>query len=493
MEIGAETLFPSHLSIACELILNSVESGASIISLNVDFFHNLISCKDNGTGILPHIFPKLLSANSNDTTDSKNYCRTIRHITKIAQIADVDIQTKTELDRYPRRTTKGCPQITSPLLATGTEIIISSIFAKNPTKLTQISNPKSKPQFIFELKQFIYTISLNFLTIKFIINNTIIPISNSIEDRWRTISGSYLKLTSDDTITFFRNRINIGFQFPFSPFMINKFPVKRWIVNGIEQKPTPNSISVVNNKMTHDNFYHWSNDGLVCESTRKTSFLKEPKYQTQVSNLELSNMNVIGIFEQSYIICTNTMNNILYAIDQHACHERINLENLLDNYVTDPFPSQELKNPIKLPINSHHEFSLSTLRQAKRWGWQISKLYVAKNKFSSYNGVSWFLFSIPRVETYLVEEISGLISYLEKIEHETNFDFNDIPDCIMHALQTRACKKSIKFGDVISNERAHSLIIQLSQCKKPNYCAHCRTVAAPLIHLSTPDINYIQI
>ncbi|KAK8894602.1 DNA mismatch repair protein [Tritrichomonas musculus] len=517
MEISPEIAIPNHFSIASELIMNSIDSGASQITISYDLYHNIISCKDNSPGIPHNIFQQILSSNQSKFGEVKNliFQRNIGYLKLISQISDVDIQTKTEEDKIPRRITKGKPQIFSPLLSIGTEIIISSIFINNRIKLDQISNPKNKNESIYKLKNFINTISLSFVGIKFVLNNYVISSSKSFEERWRVISGTFLKISTDNHITYLKCSFNLGLQLPFSPFMINKFPVTRLIIDGYEMKPIKNCITVISNKaMYGTKKIYWSNDGLVYElTTLKRKSLST--YQTYVGNKEISQMKVIGTFLNSYIICYN--GDILYAIDQHAAHERINLEKLLDS-ITDPFPSQELKLPLKLPLDPNYEIPTSVIKMAKRWGWTVSKTCISnnnndcrfqsqKNLFSStQSSLSWVLFSIPKVETYLVDDVEGFLSYINKIEkneiicgsNSNNNEENDsliaqIPECLMHALQTRACKKSIKFGDVISDERAQNLIIELSKCKRPNYCAHGRTVAAPLINLSNKFIRYTHI
>ena len=518
MEVAPEIAVPNHFSIAAELLMNSIDSGASQISINFDLYHNIISCKDNSQGIPPSIFQRILKPcqkQQSDITSKKIFQRKNYYLSLISQIADIDIQTKTEKERIPRRITKGRQIISAPLLSCGTEIIVSSIFANNRIRLNQISDTKTKNESLFKLKQFLNTISLNFIDIKFTLNNTTIANSKTLEERWRVISGTFLKITSDNHITYFKSSFNIGFQLPFTPFIANNFPVVRLLIDGREMKQMKNSITVINTKMYEITQIYWSNDGLVCEmATASTKTRSLTPYLTFVSNNEIAQMKVIGIFLNSYIICNHE--DTIYAVDQHAAHERINLENLLDN-ISDPFPSHELKVPLKLPIDPDHTIPSSVIKIAKRWGWSISKSYFSNandKKFYSQNSLfsstktslNWCLFSIPRVETYLVDDVEGFLSYINKLERnelfcatrDQNENENDplidqIPECLMHALQTRACRKSIKFGDIISNERAQSLIIELSKCKRPNDCAHGRTVVAPISNLKNRYIQYTHL
>lgn len=358
MEIAPELAIPNHISIAAELIMNSIDSGASQISINFDLYHNIISCKDNSKGIPQNIFHQILSSSQTQIkqNEKKIFQRNIYYLKLISQIADIDIQTKMEDEKTPRRITKGRPTIKNPLLYYGTEIIISSIFINNRVKLNQIADPREKTESLYKLRNFLNTISLNFPNIKFILNNTIIATSKNLEERWRVISGTFLKISSDNHIMYLKSSFNIGFQLPFSPFMAKKFPVVRLIIEGREMKPMKNSITVVDNNVHEISKIYWSNEGLVCEMTASASKTKASStYQTFVDNNEISQMKVVGIFMNSYIICY--YEDILYAIDQHAAHERVNLEKLLDN-ISDPFPSHELKVPLKLPIDPNYTLSL---------------------------------------------------------------------------------------------------------------------------------------
>lgn len=511
MDISPELAIPNHFAIASELLMNSLDSDASQISINFDLYHNIISCKDNSQGIPHNIFQKILSSSQkqNVIDEKKIFQRNNSYLNLISQIANIDIQTKTTNEKIPRRITRGRPTIKNPLLSCGTEVIVSSIFANNRIKLNQIVDQRTKTESLYKLKQFLNTISLNFPNIKFILNNTIISSSKNIEERWRLISGTFLKITSDNHIMYYKSSFNIGFQLPFLPFIVNKFPVVRLLIDGREMKPIKNSITVINNKIYEINKIYWNNDGIVCEMTTSITKTKSMStYQTCVDNNEISQLKFVGIFLNSYIICY--YEEILYAVDQHAAHERINLEKLLDN-ITDPFPSHELKIPLKLPIDSNYTIPPSVIKMAKRWGWSLSKIYInTPNKGSLFSApkssLYWVLLTIPRVETYLVDDVEGFLSYINKIEknelfggqRSSNVSENDslvdqIPDCLFHALQTRACRKSIKFGDVISDERAKNLLYELSLCKRPNYCAHGRTVVAPLINLKNKFIQYTHL
>ena len=476
-------MLPSYGSIASILIMNSLNNNPTKIIIDVDFHHGTIRCRDNSKGISPYHFTKLMDP-LEEINNELMFKAASNCFYKISKVADIDIQTKMENEVAIRRFTFGKPQICSPFLSYGTEIIVSSIFKSDKIKESQNSDIKSKKHALYAIKAFINTISLSFLNVEFQFNGFTIPLSKTIEERWKVITGTSLKISKDEYITIFKSSIGmltINLNLQITPFLVNNIPVLKLVIDGKEYNSCKNALQIINGNIKE---IYFEDEYLSCEmslNVHSSTILKceNNLNYMNVGNALISELNVIGIFNKSYIICYR--NNILYAVDQHAAHERVNLERLINN-ISNPFSSFELKTPFTLPCKFNQKLLPQVLPLLKRWGWNISSTSSEKSSF--------YVFSVPIVETIALDEISSLLNFIDQINQGLINNENQIPDCIMHALQTRACKKSIKFGDFITLDFASKLIHELSKCKRPNHCAHGRTVVAPLLNLNDPGVRY---
>jgi DNA mismatch repair protein MutL len=187
-------------------------------------------------------------------------------------------------------------------------------------------------------------------------------------------------------------------------------------------------------------------------------------------------MTVIGVFASRFIICE--LENILYAIDQHAAHERVLLDEMLKS-VNNFIGTLDLKIPVTVSVDTGRCLTPSLRQDLKRWGWNVVQV-----------GSHWQMYSVPIVDGVAVDGIDGFVEFVNRFEEGVQ---SGLPNCIMHALQTRACKRAIRFGDVISDQRAQELVQQLAVCKLPNHCAHGRTVIAPIFDFDHPFTQFTRV
>jgi DNA mismatch repair ATPase MutL len=140
---------------------------------------------------------------------------------------------------------------------------------------------------------------------------------------------------------------------------------------------------------------------------------------------------------------------------------------------------RELKLPINVPLDGGRPLTTQLQADLKRWGWTSGKI-----------GKTWQIYSIPVVDGVAVDDI-GI--FVDCVNESCDGIQGRFPKCLMHKFQTRACKRAIKFGDTIGEERAHELVQQLSKCKWPNHCAHGRTVTAPVFDFDHPFTQFVRV
>ena len=450
----------NYYNIASELILNSIDSNSNFILIEFNLLSDFIRVVDNGIGIksFDSIFLKNNISNS-------IFQRNFFHLRFFNEISKLNISTKTKDDLIIRYfPDKECKK--SILNDYGTEIIISNIYYDSLIKKKHILSPN---QLVIQQKNiiiFIKTISLNFPKIKFILyfsRDSIpiieIPKTLTFEEKWKYITGSLPTISLNGIINYDLEIIN-----HFEPFLVNYFPCKYLYINSKKEKPSNKYLKKINGEIKN---FQWKEDGLELNIDLLSN--KEILIDEDL----IKSLSIIGIFDNKFIICN--INYCIYAIDQHAAHERINLSYLIEN-LNKNVSKSFIKKTIKLPININY-FHPSSIVQLNKWGWKV----VPMGEFLE-------ILSFPLVYGKILNDINGMIEFLNSI----NINQNIIPNYIIEFLKSHSCKISIKFGDYLTLDQTKELIIKLSKSNIPNQCAHGRTVIAPLINLKKPNHTFIN-
>jgi DNA mismatch repair protein MutL len=173
----------------------------------------------------------------------------------------------------------------------------------------------------------------------------------------------------------------------------------------------------------------------------------------------------IGQIGATYIVAEGP--DGLYLIDQHAAHERILFEKIMDQ-LNDVIPSQPLLSPeiIQLPINQ------AILLQ--------EKLIILKKIGFDVNEFGPNTFQIRAIPSLLIgiNPIEAVKVVVDDFEDDEK-PLGGVTEAIIAA---RICKRAaVKGGQILSREEQRALIESLEQCKAPRTCPHGRPT---MIHLS---------
>jgi DNA mismatch repair protein MutL len=163
-----------------------------------------------------------------------------------------------------------------------------------------------------------------------------------------------------------------------------------------------------------------------------------------------------------YLIFQNKEGLIL--IDQHAAHERINLEKITEQYDNEENSVQKLLIPLNFEVAPNEsEFLKENLLELKKLGFGI--IY--------FGGTTFLLQSVPAILSQRDLNNSIIIDIcLDIIHMGKERSFSQIKD---EMIQYMACHKSIRGGDEIWDQRTiEKLIKDLDSCKNPSHCAHGR-------------------
>lgn len=171
-------------------------------------------------------------------------------------------------------------------------------------------------------------------------------------------------------------------------------------------------------------------------------------------------LRVIGQLFSTYILCEK--NNKLYVIDQHAAHEKVLYEELMDKYMNKKINSQLLVLPITIELNySDLEVILEKKDSLGKLGFDIEVF----GKDTLLVREVPILFNKPLKESVVREIILNFKSEY-KNAYSTNIDL----------IIQKSCKNAIKAYDKLDVMEIDKLIDLLKGLESPYTCPHGRPI-----------------
>ena len=150
-----------------------------------------------------------------------------------------------------------------------------------------------------------------------------------------------------------------------------------------------------------------------------------------------------------------------FIMDQHAAHEKVKYEELMENYKNKKIYSQYLMPPAVVTLSAAEiEFLHENMEMFEALGYQIENFGGREFKL---NAVPDNLFGLDGRELF-IDFIADASSSAKKVTIDT----------FIHKLSTMACKAAIKGNTEISFNEADALIDQLLKLETPYTCPHGR-------------------
>jgi DNA mismatch repair protein MutL len=162
----------------------------------------------------------------------------------------------------------------------------------------------------------------------------------------------------------------------------------------------------------------------------------------------------------SYIVAEDA--NGLVLIDQHAAHERIRYEQLMDQFENQEKSVQPLLVPFQVELSSDEIVLLGDNKEIfEKLGFEIE----------GFGGNTFVVHAVP---AFLAKEDTDQIikSVLDDISNQKQP--SKIQGNTEIILTYMACRSAIKFGKKLMPDEMQSLIIQLEKLKRPYTCPHGR-------------------
>lgn len=184
----------------------------------------------------------------------------------------------------------------------------------------------------------------------------------------------------------------------------------------------------------------------------KTSAEKEEKKPF------FQNYKIIGQVFRTYWIVEQ--GECLYLIDQHAAHERILYEELMNRFKEEQVVSQRMLTPLMLNLTPMETEVLKDNKELlESFGFELEDF-----------GGKYALRATP----YLLQNPSGIGFFTDILDRLAEERITNVYDTKILAVATMACKAAVKGHDVLSLREAEALIHQLLKLEHPFTCPHGR-------------------
>ncbi|MDF2943544.1 MAG: mutL [Herbinix sp.] len=155
----------------------------------------------------------------------------------------------------------------------------------------------------------------------------------------------------------------------------------------------------------------------------------------------------------------------LYIIDQHAAHEKVLYERIMNAAFEKTFESQQLLPPIVLTL---------TLREQEVLHKHEEILNSIGYEFEHFGGNEYSVRAVP-ADLYSISEKELLLEFIDDLTE----DFVGVtPNAtsILERVASLSCKAAVKANHNFSNEEAYALIKELLTLENPYHCPHGRPV-----------------
>ena len=198
--------------------------------------------------------------------------------------------------------------------------------------------------------------------------------------------------------------------------------------------------------------------------TQPEQKLEKPEQQTLFTEPLLTEKarihhRLIGqLFDTYWLI---QYGNQLYIMDQHAAHEKVNYERLMEAYRKKERITQFVSPPMVISLTRAEEAILEEFKsEFERIGFTIEP----------YGGREYAISEIP-ANLYGINEKELFLEMLSDLEDRGSMQPSEL---IASKLASMSCKAAIKGGQKISFQEADALVSQLLTLENPYACPHGR-------------------
>ena len=193
-------------------------------------------------------------------------------------------------------------------------------------------------------------------------------------------------------------------------------------------------------------------------STPVAVFEPEKAENKKSKELDFLTLDYQGVIFGTYLILSEE--ETFYLVDQHAAHERVNYEKMLNDFNRESIISQPIMFPIVITVTpAQYENNEQWIEALKNFGFMLEDFGPNTIKVT---GIPSF-FSLEEGELFVN-------NFLDNIDEK--IDLTD--QIVLDRLAQKACKASVKANDKLKEEEIKMLLYSLGECENPFTCPHGR-------------------
>lgn len=182
-------------------------------------------------------------------------------------------------------------------------------------------------------------------------------------------------------------------------------------------------------------------------------------YDTFLSDIAKPKHKIIGqVFDTYWIV---QYNDKMYIIDQHAAHEKVMFEALMEKLKNKQTATQMMNPPIILSLSMNEANLIEKyLDNFKEIGFEIE----------SFGGQDFAVRGVPS-DLYTLDSQDVLMEIVDNLSNEAG---KMSPDILTDKIASMSCKAAVKGNSRMSFAEADELITQLLSLENPYNCPHGR-------------------
>lgn len=182
-------------------------------------------------------------------------------------------------------------------------------------------------------------------------------------------------------------------------------------------------------------------------------------YENFLSDIAKPKHNIIGqVFDTYWIV---QYNEKMYIIDQHAAHEKVMFESLMEKRKTGQIHTQMISPPIILNLSMNEADLIQRyLQNFKEIGFENEP----------FGGQDFAVRGVP-TDLYTLDSQEVLMEIIDNLSNESA---KMSPDILTDKIASMSCKAAVKGNNRMSFREADELITQLLSLENPYNCPHGR-------------------
>ncbi|KAG7904293.1 hypothetical protein KL935_000432 [Ogataea polymorpha] len=188
--------------------------------------------------------------------------------------------------------------------------------------------------------------------------------------------------------------------------------------------------------------------------------------------------HVVAQVESKFILVR--IDGMLVALDQHACDERVRVEALYRRWAAS---THTVAVHIEIPVG------VGEIEQFARFGAELSRWGIKCRVENEVVVIHEVLALVADKNAAFLQ--TGVLQFLDDLASKRkrgcawSVDWwvatTEMPEMYHGAIRSQACREAIRFGKTLDKDSQRRLVADLALCRDPLHCAHGRPTCVPLI------------